>query len=159
MMEKIYLTKAGYEKLQNELERLKTKIRRRISEEIGKARALGDISENAEYDAAKEAQGLNEKRILEIEYKLTNAEIIDESRMSSDEALIGATVKLLDMATNDKESYTLVSEAESDFAKGRISVSSPVGKALLGRKQGEIVTIEVPAGVLRYKITEIIRQG
>jgi len=159
MMEKIYLTKAGYEKLQNELERLKTKIRRRISEEIGKARALGDISENAEYDAAKEAQGLNEKRISEIEYKLTNAEIIDESRMSSDEALIGATVKLLDMATNDKESYTLVSEAESDFAKGRISVSSPVGKALLGRKQGEIVTIEVPAGVLRYKITKIIRQG
>jgi transcription elongation factor GreA len=156
-MDKIYLTQKGYEKLKKELEVLKTKKRRRLSEEIGKARALGDISENAEYHAAKEAQGLNEKKISEIEGTLAGAQIIDESQMSSGEALIGATVRVKDMDTSEEETYTLVSEAEADFARGRVSTSSPVGNALIGRKKGDIVDIDVPAGVLRYKILDITR--
>ncbi|MFA5068634.1 MAG: transcription elongation factor GreA [Candidatus Omnitrophota bacterium] len=158
-MEKIYLTQQGHDKLKHELEYLKTKKRRQLSEEIGKARALGDISENAEYDAAKDAQGLNEKRIFELEDKLSRAQIIDESRMTADMALIGATVTVRDItAGGEEESYTLVSEAESDFSKGMISVSSPVGKALLGKKKGETVDIIVPAGTLRYVIINIERR-
>jgi len=156
-MDKIYLTQAGYDKLKKELERLKTKKRRQLSEEIGKARALGDISENAEYDAAKEAQGLNEKKVSEIEDKLARAQIIDESRMSSDEVLIGATVKIKDAETAEEETYVIVSEAEADFASGRISVTSPVGKALIGHKKGDTININVPAGVLKYKIINISR--
>ncbi|MDD5504050.1 MAG: transcription elongation factor GreA [Candidatus Omnitrophica bacterium] len=157
-MENIYLTQQGYTKLKNELEYLKTKKRRQLSEEIGKARALGDISENAEYDAAKDAQGMNEKRIFELENQLARARIIDQSRISSNEALIGATVTVKDIDTGENESYTLVSEAESDFSKGMISVSSPVGKALLGRKKDETVEINVPAGTLKYKIINIERR-
>lgn len=157
-MSKIYLTPDGFEKLKKELEHLKTKKRREISKEIGKARAHGDISENAEYDAAKDAQGLNEKRISELEDKLSRAQIIDESQMSSDEVLIGATVKMVDLATEDEEIYTLISEAEADFANNKISVTSPVGKALLGHKIGDTIEIDVPAGTLKYKITEITRE-
>ena len=157
-MSKIYLTPDGFEKLKKELEHLKTKKRREISKEIGKARAHGDISENAEYDAAKDAQGLNEKRISELEDKLSRAQIIDESQMSSDEVLIGATVKIVDLATEDEEIYTLISEAEADFANNKISVTSPVGKALLGHKIGDTIEIDVPAGTLKYKITEITRE-
>jgi len=158
-MDKIYLSQQGFDKLNKELEHLKTKKRREISKEIGKARELGDISENAEYDAAKNAQGLNEKRISEIENKLAMAQILDESQMTSDEVLIGATVKLKDLDADDDEVYVLVSEAEADFAQGKISVTSPVGKALLGHKVGDAVDIEVPAGTLKYKITEITREG
>jgi len=157
-MSKIYLTPNGFEKIKKELEHLKTKKRREISKEIGKARAHGDISENAEYDAAKDAQGLNEKRISEFEEKLSQAQIIDESQMSADEVLIGATVKMVDLKTDDEEVYTLTSEAEADFANGKISVTSPVGKALLGHKIGDTIKINVPAGTLKYKITEITRE-
>ena len=157
-MSKIYLTPDGFEKLKKELEHFKTTKRREISKEIGKARAHGDISENAEYDAAKDAQGLNEKRISELEDKLSRAQIIDESQMSSDEVLIGATVKMVDLATEDEEIYTLISEAEADFANNKISVTSPVGKALLGHKIGDTIEIDVPAGTLKYKITEITRE-
>lgn len=157
-MSKIYLTPDGFEKLKKEVEYLKTTKRREISKEIGKARAHGDISENAEYDAAKDAQGLNEKRISELEDKLSRAQIIDESQMSSDEVLIGATVKMVDLATEDEEIYTLISEAEADFANNKISVTSPVGKALLGHKIGDTIEIDVPAGTLKYKITEITRE-
>ena len=157
-MSKIYLTSNGFEKIKKELEHLKTKKRREISKEIGKARAHGDISENAEYDAAKDAQGLNEKRISELEDKLSRAQIIDESQMSTDEVLIGATAKVVDLETDDEEVYTLVSEAEADFANGKISVTSPVGKALLGHKIGDTIEINVPAGTLKYKITEITRE-
>jgi len=157
-MDKIYLTQKGYDKLKKELEILKTKKRRQLSAEIGKARELGDISENAEYHAAKEAQGLNEKRVADIEEKLTRAQIIDESKMASDEALIGATIKVKDLDTDEEEAYTLVSEVEADFAQGKISVTSPIGKGLLGHKKGETVEIEVPAGTLKYKIIEITRE-
>jgi transcription elongation factor GreA len=158
-MDKIYLTQEGYDKLKKELEHLKTTKRRKLSDEIGKARALGDISENAEYDAAKEAQGLNEKKIAEIEQRLASAQIIDESKMATDEVLIGATVEIQDIDTSEKETYTLVSETEADFANSRISVTSPVGKALLGHKENDLVDISVPAGILKYKILNITRQG
>ncbi len=153
----VYLTPEGYEKLRKKLKFLKTTERRKLSKAIGEARAHGDISENAEYDAAKEAQGLNEKKIAELETKLSNAQILDDTNIPKDEALIGATVKLKDMSSKEEIQYTLVSELEADFSQGKISVTSPVGKGLLGHKKNEIVKIEVPAGILKYKILKISR--
>lgn len=152
-----HLTKAGHDKLVKELEHLKTVKRRALSKAIGEARAHGDISENAEYDAAKEAQGLNEKRISELENKLAMSQIIDEDNMSSDEILIGATVKLQDQKSGREITYTLVAEEEADYSQGKISVSSPVGTGLLGYKVGDNVEIKVPAGVLKYKVLNISR--
>ncbi|MBN1405684.1 MAG: transcription elongation factor GreA [Candidatus Omnitrophica bacterium] len=156
-MSTIYLSREGHEKLTKELEFLKTKKRRELSKAIGEARAHGDISENAEYDAAKEAQGMNEKKISELEEKLSQAQILDDKDMPKDQALIGATVKLKDTDTGEELQYTLVSEVESDFSQGKISVTSPVGKGLLGHKEKEIVEIQVPAGILKYKILKISR--
>ena len=156
MAGKIHLTHAGYEKLRKELENLKTKKRRELSKAIGAARAHGDISENAEYDAAKDAQGMNEKRISELETKLATAEILDEN-ISSDEVLIGATVKLKDMKSGEELEYTLVAEEEADYSQGKISVSSPVGSGLVNHKVNEIAEIKVPAGTLKYKVLKITR--
>lgn len=156
-MDNIYLTSKGYEKLRKELEFLKTTKRRELSKAIGEARDHGDISENAEYDAAKEAQGLNEKRIAELEEKLSGAQILDDANMPKDEVLIGATVKLKDLISGEEFQYTLVAEIEADFSQGKISVTSPVGKSLLGHKEKETVEIQVPAGVLKYKILGISR--
>ena len=156
-MEEIYLTKGGFEKLKGELEFLKTTRRRELSKAIGEARAHGDLSENAEYDAAKEAQALNEKRIVELEEKLSRGRILDEAAIPKDQVLIGAKVKLKDIASGEELQYTLVSGVESDFAQNKISVSSPVGKALLGHKVNETVEIKVPAGTLKYKILNISR--
>ncbi len=152
-----HLTREGYEKLRKELENLKTVKRRELSKAIGAARAHGDISENAEYDAAKDAQGLNEKKIAELEHKLATAQMIDEDNMSKDEVLIGATVKLKDMKSDREITYTVVSEEEADFSEGKISISSPVGAGLMNHKNGDMVEITVPAGVLKYKILEISR--
>lgn len=154
---KSYLSHEGYEKLRKKLEFLTTTKRRKLSKAVEKARAHGDISENAEYDAAKDAQGLNEKRIAELEIKLANAEILDDTNMPKDEALIGATVKMKDMDSGEELQYTLVSELEADYSQGKISVGSPIGKGLLGHKKNEIVKIEVPAGILKYKILKISR--
>jgi transcription elongation factor GreA len=153
----VYLTRQGYEKLREELESLKTVRRRELSKEIEKARAHGDLSENAEYDAAKEAQALNEKRIAELEEKLARARILDDENIPKDEVLIGATVKLKDLDSKDVLEYTLVSEVEADFSQGKISITSPVGKGLLGHKENETVEIKIPAGILRYKILKISR--
>jgi len=153
----IYLTPEGYEKLRQELKELKGKKRRKISKDIANARAHGDISENAEYDAAKEAQALNEKRIRDLESKLAQAEMIDDDRIPKDEALIGATVKLKDLDSGEEMEYVLVSELEANYAEGKISVTSPVGKGLLGHKKGQTVEINVPAGVLKYKILKVSR--
>jgi transcription elongation factor GreA len=153
----IYLTKKGYQKLAEELEYLKTVKRRELSKAIGAARAHGDISENAEYDAAKDAQGMNEKRIAELEEKLAGARILDDQDISSDEVLIGATVKLKNLDTDEELEYMLVSSEEADFNQNKISVDSPVGSGLLNHKAGEAVEIKVPAGVLKYKILEISR--
>lgn len=153
-----YISREGYEKLRKELEYLKRVKRRKLSKEIGKAREQGDIGENAEYDAAKEAQGLNEKRIAELESKLSNAQILDDTNIAKDEALIGATVKLKDLNSGRELEYTLVSELEADISQSKISVTSPVGKGLLGHKKGQTVSIKIPAGILRYKVLKITRQ-
>ena len=152
-----YLTQEGYEKLHKELEYLKSVKRRELSKAIGEARAHGDISENAEYDAAKDAQGLNEKRINELETYLATAKIMDSDAMSSDEVLIGATVKLKDAKSGEELEYTLVAEEEADYAQGKISVTSPVGSALINHKVDDTVEIKVPAGVLKYKVLKISR--
>lgn len=153
----IYLSRDGYEKLRQELERLKTTKRRQLSKAIGDARAHGDISENAEYDAAKDAQGLNEKKIAELEDKLSRAQILDDENIPKDEVLIGATVKLKDMDSGEELEYILVAEEEADYSAGKISVSSPVGSGLLNHKENEVVKIKIPAGTLTYKILKISR--
>jgi transcription elongation factor GreA len=152
----IYLTQEGYEKLVNELENLKTTKRRALAKAIGEARAYGDISENAEYDAAKDAQGHNEKEIMELEDKLARVRILDKN-IPKDEVLIGATVKLKDMDTGEELEYTLVSELEADYNQNKISISSPVGSGLLGHKENEIAEIKIPAGILKYKVIKISR--
>lgn len=156
-MEEIYLSKEGYEKAMKELEFLKTVRRRELSKEIGKARQLGDISENAEYDAAKEAQGMNEKRIAELENKMARARILDDTNMPKDRVLIGATVTLKDLDTQEEFQYTLVSEIEANISQGKISTTSPVGKGLLGKKENETAEIKIPAGILKYKVIKITR--
>lgn len=152
-----HLTPEGYEKLRKELEYLKTVKRKALSKAIGEARAHGDISENAEYDAAKEAQGLNEKKVSELSHLLASASILDDENMSKDEVLIGATVKLKDMKSGEELEYRLVAEEEADYSQGQISVTSPVGSGLLSHKVGEIAEIKVPAGVLKYKVLKISR--
>jgi transcription elongation factor GreA len=157
-MAEVYLTKKGYEKLSEELEYLKNVRRREISKAIGIAREHGDLSENAEYDAAKDAQGHNEKRISELEEKLSRVRIIEDQDIPHGEVLIGATVKLKDLDNGEELEYTLVSEEESDYEQNKISITSPVGLGLLSHKENEEVDIKVPAGVLRYKILKISRE-
>lgn len=156
-MNEIYLTKDGYEKLTKELEFLRAVKRKELSKAIGEARAHGDVSENAEYDAAKEAQGLNEKRIAELEYKLAHARIIDDEDIPKDQVLIGAKVALKDLDSQEVMEYILVSETEADYDEGKISITSPVGKSLLNHKEKDVVEIRVPAGILRYEILKITR--
>jgi transcription elongation factor GreA len=156
-MDEIYLTKDGHKKLLEDMEYLKTTKRRELSKAVGEARAHGDISENAEYDAAKEAQAFNERRIAELEEKLSRGRILDDENIPKDEVLIGATVKLKDLNSEEEIEYTLVSEVEADYAQGKISVTCPVGQGLLGYKENEIVEIKTPAGTLRYKILKISR--
>lgn len=156
-MEDTYLTRDGYEKLVKELAFLKNEKRRKLSKAIGEARAHGDISENAEYDAAKDAQGLNEKHIAELEQKLSRVRIIEYENISNDEVLIGAKVKLRDLDSQEMLEYRLVSEAESDYVQNKISITSPVGAALLNHKKLDVVEIKVPAGILKYEILDISR--
>ena len=156
-MDEVYLTKEGYKKLFGELEQLKNVKRRQISKAIGEAIAHGDISENAEYDAAKDAQGHNEIKIRELEDKLARSRILDDTNMPTDEVLIGARVKIQDMDTDEVLEYILVSEAEADYDLGKISILSPVGKGLMNHKENETVEIAIPAGTLKYKILKISR--
>jgi transcription elongation factor GreA len=157
-MAEVYLTKKGYEKLSEELEYLKNVRRREISKAIGTAREHGDLSENAEYDAAKDAQGYNEKKISELEAKLSQVRIIEDQDIPHGEVLIGATVKLKDLDNGEELEYTLVSEEESDYEQNKIAITSPVGLGLLSHKENEEVDIKVPAGILRYKILKISRE-
>jgi len=156
-MDQIYLTRGGYEKLTEELNQMKNVKRKKLSKAVGEARDHGDISENAEYDAAKDAQGMNEKHIAELEYKLAHARIIENEDMSDDEVLIGAKVKLKDLNSDDQFEYILVAEAEADYDQNKISIASPIGAALLNHKEGDVVEITVPAGILKYKILDISR--
>lgn len=152
-----HLTRDGYEKLRKELEYLKSIKRKELSRAIGEARSHGDISENAEYEAAKDAQGLNEKKIFELEHTLAVSQILDDTHMAKDEVLIGATVKLKDIKSGEELEYMLVAEEEADYSQGKISVSSPVGSGLLSLKVGDTAEIKVPAGVLKYKVLKITR--
>ena len=140
-----------------ELDFLKHSRRRQLSKAVGEARSHGDISENAEYDAAKEAQALNEKKIAELQEKLSGARIIEHEDIPADEVFIGARVKLKDLDSGEELEYTLVSAMEADFSAGRISVTSPVGQGLLRHKVNDEVQIKIPAGVLRYRIVGIAR--
>ena len=156
-MAEVYLTRDGFEKLRDELERLKTTERRKIAKAIQEARLQGDISENAEYDAAKDAQAHCEKRISDLEAKLSQVRIIENENIPADKVFIGAIVNLKDLDTDEEMKYFLVSPEEANYEENKISVTSPVGKSLLGHKAGEKVEITVPAGTLRYKILKITR--
>ena len=157
MGNEVYLTRDGFHKLQKQLETLKITERRKIAKAIGEARAQGDISENAEYDAAKDAQAHNEARIAELEAKLTNVRMIENEKIPSDKIFIGAIVELKDMDSGEKLTYMLVSPEEASYEENKISVFSPIGKGLLSHKAGEVVSINVPAGVLKYKVLSIKR--
>jgi len=156
-MAEIYLSREGYEKLREELEFLKTTKRREISKAIGEARLQGDLSENAEYDAAKEAQGHCEARIAELEGKLADVRIIEDMNIPSDKVYIGAVVTLEDLDNGETIKYTMVSPEEADYESNKLSIMSPVGKGLLGKSEGVELDVHVPAGTLRYKILKIER--
>jgi len=153
-MERTYLTREGYEKLMHELEHLKIVKRKELSSAVEHARLLGDLKENAEYDAAKEALAFNEKRIHELENKLSTAEII-ENKTAINSVCLGAKVKIVDVDSNEEIEYSMVGPDEADPVNGFISINSPVGKALLGHKENDVVEINIPAGTLKYKIVKI----
>ncbi len=150
-----YLTKSGYEKLKAELEELKTTGRAEAARAIAEARAQGDLSENAEYDAAKEAQGMLEMRISELETLLVNARILDESQVDTSQVAIFSNVTIKNLKTGKQLTYKLVSETEADIKQMKISVSSPIGSGLLGKKRGEIAKISTPGGILEFEIIDI----
>ena len=152
-----YYTAEGLKKLRDELNQLKDLERPRASQAIAEARDKGDLSENAEYDAAKEAQGLLEMKIAKLEELVANARIIDESQLDVSKVLVLSTVKLKNLANKMQITYTLVAESEADLKAGKISVSSPIGKGLLGKSVGEIAEIKVPNGTLKLEILEISR--
>lgn len=152
-----YYTPEGLQKLRDELNQLKSVERPRISAQIAEARDKGDLSENAEYDAAKEAQGLLELRIANMEDTLSNARIIDESQLDTSKVLILSTVKIKNKNNGAEVTYTLVAENEADLKAKKISVNSPIGKGLLGKKVGDVAEITVPSGKIQFEIVEITR--
>ena len=152
----IILTPEGYKKLEEELETLKVEGRKEIAEKIKEARSYGDLSENAEYDAAKDAQAAMEQRITTIENMLKNAQIVSESEVSTDSIGIGSRVKIYDVEFEEESEYTIVGSTEANPDDGKISDESPIGRALLGRKTDETVDVELPGGeVIQFKILEI----
>lgn len=153
----VFLTMEGLKKLEDELDELKTVRRKEIAERIKEALAFGDISENAEYDEAKNEQAQLEERIAKLEALLRNAKIIDEEDISTDNVSIGSRVKVKDLEYDEEIEYTIVGSAEADPYEGKISNESPVGKALIGGKLGDTVEVKVPDGIIKYKILEIAR--
>ena len=157
MSEIKYFTEEGLQKLKAEVEQLVSVERPSISRQIGEARDKGDLSENAEYDAAKEAQGLLELKISKMQEVVRNARIIDESKMDSTKVYILSTVKIKNMNNGMEMTYTLVPENEADLKKGKISVSSPISKGLLGKKVGDTADIKVPSGLMVFEVIEVSR--
>ena len=153
-----YYTEEGLQKLKDELNHLRDVERPKASQAIADARDKGDLSENAEYDAAKEAQGLLEMKISKLEEIVANARLIDESQLDTNKVLVLSTVKLKNQQNGMEMSYTLVSESEADLKSGKISVTSPIGKGLLGKEVGDVAEIEVPNGTLKFDILEITRE-
>ncbi len=154
-MDYIYLTQDGLDKMKKELHELKYKKRPIISQKVATAREHGDLKENAEYHAAREELSMVETRIQQLQDRIARARVIDESEINTDEVSILNTVKVQDLRRNKEYVYTLVSEDEADFKQNKISITSPVGKGLLGKKVGDIAEIQVPAGLLKYKILSI----
>ncbi|NGM64981.1 transcription elongation factor GreA [Sphingobacterium sp. SGR-19] len=157
MAEVTYYTQEGLDKLKQELQYLKTEGRANIAKAIAEARDKGDLSENAEYDAAKEAQGLHEAKIAKLEGVLASARLIDESNLDTSKVLALSYVKIKNKKNNAVMTYQLVSETEADMKAGKISVKSPIAQGLLGKSVGEIAQVEVPAGVMEFEILEISR--
>jgi transcription elongation factor GreA len=149
-----YMTQAGYDKLKKELADALAQ-RPVISAAIAEAREKGDLSENAEYDAARDAQGLLEVKIARLKEKVTNARVIDESKLSTDTVQLLSKVEVENMANHMKMRFTIVGESEADFSKGLLSASTPIGKALIGHSKGEVVEAKVPNGVMSFKILDI----
>ena len=155
MPDYIYLSQEGYDNLKSKLEELKQVKRPELSKKIAEARDFGDLKENAEYHAAKEAQVLLESKITQIEQTLSRAKVLSKDDMAKDKVTILSQVRLKDLKNDLEVEYTLVSQAESDFKLNKISTTSPVGKALLGKKKGDVVLINVPAGTMKYQILDL----
>ncbi len=154
-MERVPMTVEGHAAMETELHRLKSEERPRIIQAIAEARAHGDLSENAEYHAAKEAQGLNEAKVAELEDKLGRADIVDPSTLSGDSVKFGATVKLEDEDTEEQVTYKIVGEMEADVKAGKVSVTSPIARALIGKSAGETVEVNTPKGGRSYEILNV----
>ena len=153
-----YYTEEGLNKLREELNHLKDVERPKASQAIAEARDKGDLSENAEYDAAKEAQGMLEMKIAKLEETLANARLIDESQLDTSKVLVLSTVKIKNQTNGMEMVYTLVAESEADLASGKISVNSPIGQGLLGKSVGDVAEIKVPNGIMKFDILEITRE-
>ena len=154
-MDKVPMTAEGHSAMMDEVKHLKSVERPRISKAIEEARSHGDLSENAEYHAAKEQQGWTEARVAELEDKLSRAEIIDISKLSGDTVMFGAKVTLIDEETDEKTAYQIVGEFEADVKKGKISVSSPIARAIIGKKKGDSVEVNTPGGGKSYEIAKV----
>lgn len=156
-MNKVYLTRDGFEKLVADLNFLKTKKRREVADQLEFARSLGDLRENSEYETAKEAKHQLESRIAELEMKLSQATVVEKADLPQGKAYLGSTLEIKNLATGDVFTYTLVTQDEADFSSGKISVTSPLGRGLLGKSENETVEIQVPAGLLKLKMLKISR--
>ncbi|GAB7140316.1 transcription elongation factor GreA [Deferribacterales bacterium RsTz2092] len=154
-MDNIPITREGHARLKAELERLKNVDRKKVIEEIADARSQGDLSENAEYDAAKEKQGIIEARISELDSKMSRFEVIDVSDLKGDKVIFGATVSLENVDTNERKLYTIVGPDEADITKGKVSVMSPLAKAILSKKTGDNAVVPAPGGEIEYEIMEV----
>ena len=154
-MERVPMTIEGYKRLEAELHRLKSEERPRIIQAISEARAHGDLSENAEYHSAKEAQGLNEAKVADLEDKLSRADIVDTTSLSGDTVKFGATVTLVDEDTDEKVKYQIVGDQEADVKSGKISISSPIARALIGKSEGDSVEVSAPGGSKSYEILAV----
>jgi transcription elongation factor GreA len=154
-MEKVPMTAEGYQALDEELKRLKTLERPSVIAAIAEARAHGDLSENAEYHAAKDRQGWIEGRIAEIEDKLARAQVIDVSKLSGSQVKFGATVSVVDEDTEEEARYQIVGEHEADVKRGKVSITSPIARAMIGKEKGEVVEVNTPGGVKAYEILKV----
>ncbi len=156
-MDRVILTREGYDRLVEELTFLKTKKRREVANQLEFARSLGDLRENSEYETAREAKHQLESRIAELEAKLGRAQIVDPRDLPEGKAFLGAVLQIKNLGTGQVFTYTLVAQDEADFSKGKISVTSPIGKGLLGKEPKDVVEIQIPAGKVRYEILEIMK--
>jgi len=155
-MDKVPITGKGFSALEEELRHRQQVERPRIIQAIAEARALGDLSENAEYHAAKEAQSMNEGRVLELESMISRSEIIDVSKLSGDRIKFGATVKLVDEDTEEEKTYQIVGEPEADVRSGRVSITSPIARALMGKTVGDTVEVTTPGGGKSYEVIKVV---